>query len=411
MTLRVRLRRPDRNFPELVAHPVFRPVHASAADEDAPGGGAAPVARGVSTPEQIISNGAFRLREMGADSVVLERESGYWNAGGVALERVRFVGARDAESALSAYRAGELDAVTNARVEPLGLKLLASYKDFRRATYAALTYYDFNATRPPFDDARVREALARAIDRRRLTADTLEGAADPAEGFLPARTGGEAGGAGEARRSQLAHDPAAARRLLAEAGYPGGAGFPRVRLLVNRNEQHRRVAEAMASMWRAVLGVETEVLLKDWGEYETLLRTGGYDVARRSLVMQTTDEETVMRSLFAPERLDFDARTEGEAAALETPAPPASPEAAQPAEGQTPAAPPAPRPQPILTEAQALREVPAVPVYFAASYALVKPYVQGFDANALDAPSLHRVRIDTNWQPPKTDTRITLRGE
>lgn len=409
-TLRVRLRRPDKNFPELVAHPAFRPVHTSVAGGVAGGEDAAPVARGVASPEQVISNGAFRLRELNADAVVLEREAGYWNAASVALERVRFVGARDAESALSAYRAGEVDAVTNARVEPLGLKLLASYKDFRRTTFGALTYYDFNAARPPFDDARVREALARAIDRRRLTADTLEGAAEPAESFLPARN---VEAAGEEKPSPLAYDPAAARRLLAEAGYPGGAGFPRVRLLVNRNEQHRRVAEAMASMWRTTLGVETEILLKDWAEYETLLRTGEYDVARRSLVMQTTDEETIMRSLFAPERFAFDARAEGEPDAPETPASSPSPEATQPADGQatapTPAA--AVATPPIVTEAQALREVPAVPVYFAASYSLVKPYVQGFDANVLDAPSLQRVRIDTNWQPPKKETRITLRGE
>ena len=409
--LRVRLRRADKNFPELVAHPVFRPVHASAVREDAGGEAASPVA--VAPPEQLISNGAFRLRELNADAVVLERDGGYWNAAGVALERVRFVGARDSEAALSAYRAGEVDAVTNARVEPLGLKLLASYKDFRRSTFGALTYYDFNAARPPFDDARVREALARAIDRRRLTADTLEGAAEPAESFLPARDADEAGGE---KQSPLSYDPAAARRLLAEAGYPGGAGFPRVRLLVNRNEQHRRVAEAMASMWRTALGVETEILLKDWVEYETLLRTGEYDVARRSLVMQTTDEETVMRSLFAPERLAFDAHAEGDANAPATPAqspsplPPLSPgEAVTSACCRNPVADAAP--PPILSEAQALREVPAVPVYFATSYSLVKPYVQGFDANVLDAPSLQRVRIDTNWQPPKSDARITLRGE
>ncbi|HKP71902.1 MAG TPA: hypothetical protein VJT82_03125, partial [Pyrinomonadaceae bacterium] len=64
------------------------------------------------------------------------------------------------------------------------------------------------------------------------------------------------------------------------------------------------------------------------------------------------------------------------------------------APAQTTAAPP------ILTERDALRALPAMPVYFASSYALVKPYVSGFDANLLDAPSLQHVRIETNWQPP-----------
>ena len=203
-TLRVRLRRPDKNFPELVAHPVFRPVHASAVKGGAEGEDVARVALAIASPDQIHlerrvppARAARGRGRAGARRRLLER-------GRCGAERVRFVGARDTEAALSAYRAGEVDAVTNARVEPLGLKLLASYKDFRRATFGALTYYDFNATRPPFDDARVREALARAIDRRRLTADTLEGAAEPAESFLPARETDEGG----EKQSPLSYDPA-----------------------------------------------------------------------------------------------------------------------------------------------------------------------------------------------------------
>ena len=71
-----------------------------------------------------------------------------------------------AEDALSAYHAGEIDAITNAPFEPLALKLLAPYKDFRRSTFGALTYYGFNTSREPFDDVRVREALG-ARDRSR----------------------------------------------------------------------------------------------------------------------------------------------------------------------------------------------------------------------------------------------------
>jgi hypothetical protein len=56
---------------------------------------------------------------------------------------------------------------------------------------------------------------------------------------------------------------------------------------------------------------------------------------------------------------------------------------------------------PVLSEAQALKELPAMPIYFASSYALVKPYITGFDTNLLDAPSLKQVRIDTSWQQPK----------
>ncbi|HLL13563.1 MAG TPA: peptide ABC transporter substrate-binding protein [Pyrinomonadaceae bacterium] len=419
-TLRVRLQRPDKNFPSLVAHPVFRPVHKTKGAQEVDPGDAPEAAEeeraGRETrPQQarpIISNGAFNLSTQADDGVVLERADSYWNAKIVALERVRFVASKDAEAALSAYRAGEVDAVTNVNIEPLAMKLLTPYKDFRRATFGALTFYDFNTTRAPFDDRRVRRALSLAVDRQRLSADTLGGATEAAVKFLPS-TGDDGKDNPEARDHGLGFDADAARRLLAEAGFEGGNNFPRVRLLVNRNEQHRAVAVAVAAMWRNVLGVETEIVLRNWDEYEAALRSGDYDVARRSMVMQTVDEESNMLAMFNPERLNFVAGSEvsggGGAEANASP----TPRADVRGDATSTDAPPAPSPSKstpprILSEQQGLEELPAIPIYFASSYALVKPYVAGFDANLLDAPSLQHVRIDTNWQPPKRDSTIRI---
>ncbi|HEX9919567.1 MAG TPA: peptide ABC transporter substrate-binding protein, partial [Pyrinomonadaceae bacterium] len=405
-TLRVRLQRPDKNFPALVAHPVFRPVHNSKGAKEGEEGetvesGEERRARDVAQSETvtpIISNGPFNLRAQADDGVVLERADSYWNAKIVALERVRFVALTDAEAALSAYRAGEVDAVTNANIGPLAMKLLTPYKDFRRATFGALTFYDFNTKRAPFNDLRVRQALSLAVDRQRLSADTLGGATEAAVKFLPP-TGGGVEGSAEAKDDSVAFDADGARRLLAEAGFGGGNNFPRIRLLVNRNEQHRAVAAAIAGMWRNVLGVETEIVLRNWDEYEAALRSGDYDVARRSMVMQTVDEESNMLAMFDPERLNFATRPEigegAEASASPSPRPDTRGDVtdveASPNSPQSISA-----PQSIQSERQALEEMPAIPIYFASSYALVKPYVAGFDSNLLDAPSLQRVRIDTN---------------
>ena len=168
------LQLPDLNFPALVAHPVFRPVKLTDEDNTQRIG-----------PLGLVSNGAFMLAKSGADRVLLERAGNYWDKNEVSLERVEFVGAKDSEAALAAYHAGEVDAVTNSAFEPLALKLLAPYKDFRRETYGALNYYSFNLLRQPFDDVRVREALAIAIDRDRLSQDELGGATEPAKKFLP----------------------------------------------------------------------------------------------------------------------------------------------------------------------------------------------------------------------------------
>jgi oligopeptide transport system substrate-binding protein len=419
-TLRVTLQRPDKNFPALVAHPVFRPVHElSALPEPEAIEGTGQTAEGEAD-FGFLTNGAFSLSRLDAESVVLERAKHYWDAASVQLERVRFVGKRTAEDALAAYRAGEIDAVTNAPFEPLAVKLLTPYKDFRRETFGALNFYAFNTARPPFDDRRVREALAGAVDIERLSADTLGGSTEPAKKYLPEMPEAEPsvppaptpgakkaqkpepeGDEGEAVRSPVRHDVERSRRLLAEAGFPGGASFPRVRLLVNRNEQQRLVASAVARMWRDALGVETDIVMKGWEEYEMMLRAGDYDVARRSIVMQTTDEESNMLALFGEEPTQVAAAPSPQP----SPAPDSSP---APSPEQPDGAEPKPHeagPPLILTEAQAVEELPGIPLYFASSYALVKPYVEGFDSNLLDAPSLKRARINTAWQAPPRPKR------
>jgi oligopeptide transport system substrate-binding protein len=318
----------------------------------------------------------------------------------VNLNRVRFIPSGSAEEALDRYRAGDVDVVTNAGFEPLALKLLAPYKDFRRATFGALTFYKFNTEHAPFNDVRVREALAIAIDRERISEDQMDGASEPAQTFLPTQSADAANSSSDS--AALSHDIARARNLMAEAGYPQGAGFPRVQLLVNRNEQQRQIAQSIAAMWRKALGIETDVILKNWDEYEAAVNAGSYDVVRKGMVMQTMDEASNMRMMF-----EETGATEAEAnetnAAKGAASPAASSANAKPgeksgAESQTL---PPPLRQTILSQADALKSLPAIPIYFASSYSLIKPYVVGFDNNLLDAPSLKRVRLDTSWQAPK----------
>ena len=382
--LRVRLRRPDMNFPALVAHPVFRPVKLK--EEDTLGKLAA---------SGLVSNGAFSLAKSESERVLLERAENYWDKDQVTLQRVEFVGKKDVESALAAYRAGEVDAVTNAALEPLAIKLLTPYEDFRRTTYGALTYYSFNTSHAPFDDVRVREALALGFDRERISQDDLRGATVPAKRFLPEAVP-NAGKPVVDKSELLEKDYGRARELLAEAGFEEGQGFPKIRLLSNRNEQQRLVAQSIAAMWRTVLNVETEIVVKNWDEYEAAIQAGEYDVVRRGIVMQTTDELTNIRMLFH----DRSQSTDQTVAAGQEPTPGSS-SVPPNVSSRTVKEKSLGMVQPIETESQALNDLSAMPIYFASSYALVKPYVSGFDSNVLDAPSLKSVRINTSWKKPE----------
>ncbi len=395
LTLKVLLVEADKNFPALVAHPMFRPIYGDGKDfEDGKLNAA------------IITNGAFRIFSIGQDGITLDRADHFWGKDKIELERVRFVPKENAEKALEAYRNGEIDAVTNADFEPLALKLLTPYDDFQQTTHSALNFYEINQNKKPFDDRRVREALAISIERERLTEVEMEDSTKPALNFLPfERQNGK----------KIVQDKERAKILLAEAGFAGGENFPVVRLVINRNDVQQRIAKAVVKMWKQTLNIDTVIIVKEASEIELARQNGEFDVLRRGAVFPTADETAGLMAIFAPV-----VQPKTEVPSINPPNslmnppnsenPPAnlSPESKN-TDQQTPlneqSEPNAPSEiiasQPILTEADAIAEIPAIPLYFPTSYSLVKPYVQGFEINTLDAPSLKDVKIDNSWQPKK----------
>jgi oligopeptide transport system substrate-binding protein len=373
-TLNVSLVLPDKDFPKLVSNPIFRPVFEGSAFN------------GEKLDGNLVTNGAFRIAGINTDGITLERSETYWNRGVVTLERVRFVSLENAEKALQAYRAGELDAVTNADFAPLALKLLQPYEDFRRTTHSALNYYEVNTQNPPFDDRRVREALAIAIERERLTEGELDGSTQPAFQFMPySKTA-----------ASLVQDKERARSLMEEAGFPNGENFPAIRLVVNRNDTQQRIARSVARMWKQSLNLDTEIIVKEAGELAGIKSSGEFDLLRKNVVLPTVDETASFLSIFASEGVP----------AVNVPAKNQERKLLQGTQSQTESS---GRPEPalaedvakemILSEEDALYEFHAIPLYFPTSYSLVKPYVTGFETNGLDAPLLNRVSIDNEWQP------------
>lgn len=393
-TLKVSLVHPDKDFPALVAHPVFRPVFGDGKKYET-----------GKLNQDVVTNGAFRIAAVGQDGIALERAENYWNKQAVELQRVRFVPTENAEKALAAYRAGEVDAVTNADFEPLALKLLTPYEDFRRTTYSALNFYEFNRNKPPFDDRRVREALAISIERERLTEDEMDGASLPALSFLPAEKTNE---------KQIVQDAQRAKTLLTESGFPGGANFPVVKLLVNRNNMQQSIARRVAKMWKRNINVETEIVVKDSAEMAAAWATDEFALLRRGAVLATGDETANMLAIFpvrAKPAVQASAKNSQQTvqgnenqsadASVSTSEPPKV-EGETQATGENLTTATSEAAEMILTEQQALDDLPAIPLYFPTSYSLVKPYIQGFDTNIFDAPSLKNVRIDNGWQPKTT---------
>lgn len=377
-TLKVSLIKPDKEFPRLVANPIFRPVFGDGAEFQSD-----------ELNKDLVTNGAFRIVDIGADRIQLERCEEYWNSPAVKLERVQFVPKDNAEKALEAYRTGDVDAVTNSEFEPLALKLLAPYEDFRRTTHNALNFYEFNLEKAPFSDRRVREALAIAIERERLTEGEMKGSTQPAFSFLPFV---------DRKDTKLTQNSDKARELLEKAGFPDGENFPTVRLVINRNDTQQRIARSVARMWQQNLNLQTEIIVKESAELEAARASGDFDLIRRGVVLPTTNETANLMAIFGPDLEEAakdqpSAKPMDERTRLDT---------GNSESGETGSADRISRNENeplVLTEEEAIFELRAIPLYFPTSYSLVKPYVLGFEINGLDAPSLKDVVIDSGWQP------------
>ena len=378
-TLRVELYSPDPDFPKLVANTIFRPIHRAAAVE----------ASAIDPKNQ--TNGAFRIADMKEGSITLERSDSYWKKDSVALSRVSFVATDSAEAALKAYRNGEVDAVTNVSFEPVAVKLLAPFDDFRRTAHNAINFYEVNTARAPFSDRRVRQALALAIDREKLAVGDLQGTTQPAYSFSPLL---------RKRTEALNHDIKKAGELLENAGYPGGKDFPAIRLVINRNDVQQRVAASVTRMWKQFLNIDSVIIVKETSEMEDVRRSGDYDLLRRGVVLPANDELVNLTAVRG--------NVVGQPATDSTMAGSEPPEKASNGtlnSNQTLESLPgddalAAKDEPMQNVTDdAFFEMTAIPLYFPTSYALVKPYILGFELNGLDAPSLIEVRIDNNWQP------------
>jgi oligopeptide transport system substrate-binding protein len=246
LTLVLRLQAPTPYLLGLLTHPATFPVHGPSLAEHG-----ARFAR----PGRLVSNGPYALDSWETHShVQLVRNLHYRERARIGV--VRFYALDAPEAALNRYRAGDLDYTTQfplARFQWLRENLP---EELKLSPGLSNQFWLFNTVRPPLDDLRVRKALAMTVDRELLTR-VVTGLADhPAYGLVPPGVANYTAQTFEWAGLPMAERVEQARALLAEAGY--GPSRPlRVEVHYNTDENLRRVAVAVASMWREHLGVET----------------------------------------------------------------------------------------------------------------------------------------------------------
>ena len=245
-------------------------------------------------PETFVGNGPFVMKEWTRQNrVVLERNPNYWDAKSIKLQRIEFSMIEAESTALVQYEAGQLDGSSNVPVADIPRLLKTG--DFKAMPYIGTYYYLFNTTHKPLDDARVRRALAFAINRTLITARITRAGEKPANAFVPS---GIVVNGTDFRQAggplMPVYDPALAKKLLAEAGYPNGEGFPTLTILYNTSQRHKTIAEAIQEMWRQNLGVKVNLTNQEWKVYLQTRSQHNFDIARAGWIGDYRDPKTFL---------------------------------------------------------------------------------------------------------------------
>jgi oligopeptide transport system substrate-binding protein len=208
------------------------------------------------------------------------------------VERFGADPSEDRAAVLKRYRAGEFDVLDDLPSDQLGWLRQNMPKELHIAPYAGIYYYALNTTKPPFDDKRVRVALSMAINREILVDKITTAGELPAYGFVPDGTADYTPRRVPWRTMSQTEREAAAQKLMSEAGY--GPNKPlRFQLAYNTSENHKRIAIALAAMWKKV-SVSVELVNTEVKVHYSNLRIGNFQMGRAGWIADYNDAQSYL---------------------------------------------------------------------------------------------------------------------
>jgi len=364
LQLRITLNNPVPYFLALLSHPSTFPMHRPSVELHGDA---------HARPGNLVSNGPYELQAWEVGSYIeIVRNEHYRNNDETAIDRVRHHITPEAAAELNRYRAGELDITFSVPSEAFQQMRKERPNELRVSPYLAVYYYGFNMTRPPFrDNPKLRQSLSMAIDRETLTEKVTARGETPAYGWVPPGTNNY-----EPRQflyANLSKDERhrKARELYREAGFGEDEPFS-VEIRYNTSQGHRRIALAVQSMWKAVLGVEATLIneeaqvllenirMQDVTQVFRLSWTGDYNDAHTFLSIMESDNPSNLTGFRNDE---YDGLMDKAAVQAD------------------------PRVRQVyLEEAEKLllAEHPVIPLYFYVNKNMVSPRVRGWEDNVLN---------------------------
>ena len=376
LTLQVTLKNPTPYFLQLLDHYSLYPVHRATVEKF---GTADQRGTRWTYEGNHVGNGAFQLRDWKINRrVVVERNPYYWNADKVRLNNIVYYPTENAVTEERMFRAGQLHYSGTVPADKIAVYQDNNDPALRINPYLGIYFYRINVRVPQLQDKRVRRALGMTIDRNQITQRILKAGQIPAYAMTPPGT------MGYYPQSDLRFDPAAARQLLADAGYPNGEGFPTTEILYNTSEGHRKIAVAIQQMWKKHLNIDVTLLNQEWKVYLNSEAIGDYQISRAGWIGDYVDPNNFLDMFLCnggnnrtgwcnPEYDQLiltdaaEAKTHAERLAIFTQA-----------------------------EKMLLADMPVIPIYIYTSNNLVDPSVKNFDGNILNQASFSEIYLEAN---------------
>lgn len=240
-------------------------------------------------PANIVTNGPFRLVSWKHENEIELAANADFFRGKPKLDKVLMYMVNEKTTALAMFEQGQLDFIDESHsIPPLEKPRVATLPGYKLVPQLRGEYYAFAVDRKPFDSAKVRRAFGLAIDRE-VFPRILQGGRIPATSWIPP------GMLAHNPKIGLKFNPEEARRLLAEAGYPGGKGLPPIVLGYNTDEEKKLVAEAVQSMWQKNLGVTVKIENQEWKVFLDKLRNDPFPVFRSGWGADYPDPDNFMK--------------------------------------------------------------------------------------------------------------------
>lgn len=292
-TVVVNLANPCSYFGELAAFATLNPVQQATVEANGDAW--------ATSADTYISNGPFMMTEWVPGShITFSKNPNYWNAEAIKLDKLEFELIEDSNAAYSAYTSGEVDMIKDVPTEEI--PSLQGNDDFHVEPIIGTYYVSLNLQKEYFQDARVRKALSLAIDRNYVANTLMQGTYSPASsivgpGWLDTDGSSFAenanGGTPYIDNDNFDANLEEAKKLLEEAGYPNGEGFPQIEYTTNDADYHKVVAEYLQQAWAAI-GIDLKVNIVEWASFTPMRRNGEFDVARNGWVGDYTDPSNIL---------------------------------------------------------------------------------------------------------------------